>query len=189
MQTLEENKEESSDSDINGSSSPDPMNDDLKACMTLSDRPDYNILSDPMNLDTPRSDLSSTADMRELKMALGGVSDRSAEGLGDTNLVFKQKTDLYEENNVIFSDEGSNDSFNIENDEQESSAMWAKPEIDKKASLQFMRSTTLRMSKGDECDQAIQKVLQNLVNNYLIGFDPNSVDNDPNLTEEQKLEK
>lgn len=70
-----------------------------------------------MNLDTPRSDFSSTADMRELKMALGGMSDRSAEGLGDTNLVFKQKTDLIKENNVIFSDEGSNDSFNIENDE------------------------------------------------------------------------
>lgn len=32
-------------------------------------------------------------------------------------------------------------------------------------------------------------MLQNLVNNYLIGFDPNAVDNDPNLIEEQKLEK
>lgn len=30
-----------------------------------------------------------------------------------------------------------------------------------------MRSTTLKMAKGDETDQAIQKVLQNLVNNFL----------------------
>ena len=52
-----------------------------------------------------------------------------------------------------------------------------------------MRSTTLKMAKGDETDQAIQKVLQNLVNNYLTDYDPSAVDNDPNLTTTQKLDK
>ena len=61
---------------------------------------------------TPRDDLSSAGnDMYELKMALGGLSDRSE--VLNSSLIFKQTTDLMDENDVIFSDEGSNDSFNI----------------------------------------------------------------------------
>lgn len=52
-----------------------------------------------------------------------------------------------------------------------------------------MRATTLRLAKGDETDQAIQKVLQNLVNHYLTDFDPDEVESDQNLTVDQKLEK
>ena len=145
-------------------------------------------ISDP--LATPRSDISSSgADMHELKMALGGLSDRS---IGKNNsFIFKPTTDVEESNDVIFSDEGSNDSFNFRDDESSDATtkLWQKPEVDKKASLQFMRATTLRMAKGDETDQAIQKVLHNLVNNYLTEYDPDSVENDQNLTMEQKLEK
>ena len=141
-------------------------------------------------LATPRSDISSGgADMHELKMALGGLSDRS---IGKNNsFIFKPTTDLVDDNNeVIFSDEGSNDSFNIrDDDDSEASQIWQKPEVDKKASLQFMRATTMKMSKGDETDQAIQKVLYNLVNHFLTDFDPDSVENDENLTMDQKLEK
>ena len=76
--------------------------------------------TDPLNIGTPRSDLSSTADMHELKMALGGCKSDRSDLLMNQDLVFKNTTDLYEENDVIFSDEGSNDSFNIENDDKES---------------------------------------------------------------------
>ena len=144
--------------------------------------------SDP--LATPRSDISSCgADMHELKMALGGLSDRS---IGKNNsFIFKATTDLVDDgNDVIFSDEGSNDSFNLRDDDSsDATKLWLKPEVEKKASLQFMRATTMRMSKGDETDQAIQKVLHNLVNNYLTEYDPDSVENDQNLTMDQKLEK
>lgn len=44
-----------------------------------------------------------------------------------------------------------------------------------------MRSTTLKMSLGDETDQAINKVLQNLVNNFLTNL---GLDNDANLTKQ-----
>ena len=40
------------------------------------DRVMFNQQSDPL-MGTPRSDISSGADMNELKMALGGLSDRS----------------------------------------------------------------------------------------------------------------
>ena len=57
------------------------------------------------------------------------------------------------------------------------------------ASLALMRSLTKKMAKGDEVDQAITKVLNNLVRNFLIGYDPNATENDANLTKAQKLEK
>lgn len=78
--------------------------------------------SDNQYLTTPRSDFSSNADMIELKMALGSLSEGS--GGKNSSLVFKQTTDLYETNEVIFSDEGSNDSFNIEEDDKESEKIW-----------------------------------------------------------------
>ena len=46
--------------------------------------------------------------MRELKLALGGMSDRSGNGKFEYN----HEKNFYEGDNVIFSDEGSNDSFN-----------------------------------------------------------------------------
>ena len=106
-----------------------------------------------------------------------------------SSFIFKPTTDLVEENDVIFSDEGSNDSFNIQEDDEDLQKIWQQPKVDQKASLQFMRATTLRMAKGDETDQAIQKVLQNLVNHYLTDFDPDEVENDTKLTIDQRLEK
>lgn len=43
------------------------------------------------------------------------------------------------------------------------------------------------MQAGDELDQAITKVLANLVNSVLIGFDPNAEENE-NMSAHQKLE-
>ena len=58
---------------------------------------------------SPRlDDVSSGSDMRELKLALGGMSDRS----GNHQFIYNQDRNLYEAENVIFSDEGSNDSLN-----------------------------------------------------------------------------
>ena len=127
--------------------------------------------------------------MAELKMALGGLSDRSGDHRKDGSFDFRPTRDLVEENDVIFSDEGSNDSFNIQEDDEDLQKIWQQPKVDQKASLQFMRATTLRMAKGDETDQAIQKVLQNLVNHYLTDFDPDEVENDTKLTIDQRLEK
>ena len=58
-----------------------------------------------------------------------------------------------------------------------------------KPSLNYMRMLSKKMNKGDATDQAIQKVLQNLVNDVLHNFDPSVVENDQNLTKMQKLEK
>ena len=70
-----------------------------------------------------------------------------------------------------------------------------------KASLQFMRAMTNKMSKGDETDQAIQKVLQNLVNKFIqndqkLGLNADILMNNgeqsncsDNLTRAQKNEK
>ena len=60
-------------------------------------------------------------------------------------MVFRPDKDFYEENEVIFSDEGSNDSFNIQEDDKEALKIWQAPQVESKASLQFMRSTTLKM--------------------------------------------
>ena len=193
-----EEKKELSDSDVCDSSSPEPRDAaaELVEEMKTSDGllPDRQLLkhrSENILEATPRSDISSGgADMAELKMALGGLSDRSAGPLGDAgSFTFQPTADLVEENDVIFSDEGSNDSFNIQEDDEAQQKIWQQPKIDQKASLQFMRATTLRMAKGDETDQAIQKVLQNLVNHYLTDFDPDEVESDQNLTVDQKLEK
>lgn len=51
-----------------------------------------------------------------------------------------------------------------------------------------MRAMTKKMESGDETDQAINKVLHNLVSNVLVGFNPNSSPDDPNLTKTAKLE-
>ena len=70
---------------------------------------------------TPRQDdFSSSSDMRDLKNALGGLSDRSGN-----NLLFNQSAGVLENDEIIFSDEGSNDSFNQEgNDEQDDEEVW-----------------------------------------------------------------
>ena len=61
--------------------------------------------------------------------------------------------------------------------------MWSRAEVANKASLKMLHSVTRRMSRGDETDRAIQKVLTNLVNNVLTGCDPdNNFNDDPNLT-------
>lgn len=70
MQTLEERKNEDSDSDF-CSSSPEARPEITNVAAPLSDRQHRSNKSDPF-LGTPRSDLSSNADMHELKMALGG---------------------------------------------------------------------------------------------------------------------
>ena len=61
---------------------------------------------------TPRMvmDSSSNSDMMELKMALGGsaASDRSGSKTRQQDTILNQ---LFEGNDVIFSDEGSEDSF------------------------------------------------------------------------------
>ena len=49
--------------------------------------------------------------MRELKLALGGMSNRSDRS-GNHQFIYNQERNLYEAENVIFSDEGSNDSLN-----------------------------------------------------------------------------
>ena len=55
---------------------------------------------------TPRiDDISSSSDLREFKMALGGNSDRS------NNVQMFQTGGMMDSSDVIFSDEGSNDSF------------------------------------------------------------------------------
>ena len=71
---------------------------------------------------TPSSGHSSNSDMRELKLALG--SDRSN---GGNHFVFNPNENLYEHNGVIFSDEGSDDSFarEIEEDVAAGDAIWA----------------------------------------------------------------
>ncbi len=54
---------------------------------------------------TPRNDdISSSSDMKELRMAIGGNSDRS------NNIIF-QTGGMMDQSDVIFSDEGSDDSF------------------------------------------------------------------------------
>ena len=96
-EAIEETKQKlEQDSDIyQESSSPSPsISPEPRANLNSTDdmeREAQRLLqerqSDPL-LGTPRSDdLSSAADMRELKMALGGLSDRS---MGTSNnLVFK----------------------------------------------------------------------------------------------------
>ena len=72
---------------------------------------------------TPSSGHSSNSDMRELKLALG--SDRSNGG--GNHFVFNPNENLYEHNGVIFSDEGSDDSFarEIEEDVAAGDAIWS----------------------------------------------------------------
>ena len=53
--------------------------------------------------------------MRELKMALGGLSDRSG------NALFNPAQNPY---NIIFSDEGSDDSIDL--DDEDSSEIWER---------------------------------------------------------------
>ena len=112
---------------------------------------------------------SSSSDMRELKLALG--SDRSN---GGNHFVFNPNENLYEHEGVIFSDEGSEDSLarDVEEDLAAGDAIWEKVEEKKKPSLDYMRMLSKKMNKGDATDQAIQKVLRNLVNDVLHNFDP-----------------
>ena len=42
-----------------------------------------------------------------------------------------------------------------------------------------MRAMTLKMDSNDELDMAIKKVLANLVNHVLIGYNPNSTNTEP----------
>jgi len=125
--------------------------------------------------------------MRELKLALGGMSDRSGNGKFEYN----HEKNFYEGENVIFSDEGSNDSFNqrLQMEDEGEENVWEKPTEKQFASINIMRSLSLKMQKGDETDQAIQKVLQNLVKNFLDLYNPDSLnESNQNLTQTQKLE-
>lgn len=80
--------------------------------------------------------------MRELKMALGGLSDRSGN-----NIMFNPAKDTA---NIIFSDEGSKDTFDL--DDEFSSEIWERAQNNPKASIQFLRSMTMKMDQGDELD-------------------------------------
>jgi len=94
--------------------------------------------------------------MRELKMALGGHSDRSGNNI---NMFSNNASVLLDGGDVIFSDEGSNDSLTRDETSNAEEEVWKLPESQNKASLKFMRAMTMKMQKGDETDQAIQKVL------------------------------
>lgn len=104
-------------------------------------------------------------------MALGGHSDRSGNNL---NMFSANASALLDGGEVIFSDEGSNDSLTRDETANVEEEVWKIPESQNKASLKFMRAMTQKMQKGDETDQAIQKVLSNLVQNVLVDFDPNA---------------
>ena len=134
--------------------------------------------SDPI-LSNRENNLSSSSDMRELKLALGDKSDRSGNGTAQD-----QKASMLEIDGEIFSDEaGSSDaSFDLEKYEDEQDNLWQKAaEEVKKASLQFCRGITKRLKKGDDVDQAIGSVLSNFISNVLT-HDSNAVENDQNLT-------
>ena len=66
------------------------------------------------NLTPGRGD-SSNSDMRELKMALGGLSDRSGNALFNP---------AHKAENIIFSDEGSNDSIDLE--DEDNAKIWER---------------------------------------------------------------
>jgi len=68
--------------------------------------------------------------MRELKMAIGGTSDRS----GNNQNILNQ---LFAADNVIFSDEGSGDSFALEGpDEHEiEEKIWQQAKTDPRPSI------------------------------------------------------
>ena len=73
---------------------------------------------------TPNGGDSSNSDMRELKMALGGLSDRSGNALFNP---------AQNNENVIFSDEGSDDSIDL--DEEDSAQIWERAQTNPKASI------------------------------------------------------
>jgi len=81
--------------------------------------------------------------MRELKLALGGMSDRSGNGKFEYN----HEKNFYEGENVIFSDEGSNDSFNqrLQMEDEGEDNVWEKPTEKQFASINIMRSLSLKM--------------------------------------------
>ena len=89
-------------------------------------------------------------------MALGGHSDRSGNNI---NMFSNNASVLLDGGDVIFSDEGSNDSLTRDETSNAEEEVWKLPESQNKASLKFMRAMTMKMQKGDETDQAIQKVL------------------------------
>ena len=155
------------------------------ANLPLSSR---NRHASPMRVSSRQDDVSSGSEMRELKLALGGMSDRSGNGKFEYN----HEKNFYEGENVIFSDEGSNDSFNqrLQMEDEGEDNVWEKPTEKQFASINIMRSLSLKMQKGDETDQAIQKVLQNLVKNFLDLYNPDSLnESNQNLTQTQKLEQ
>ena len=176
---IEEKKEEENSS--NGGLPPDVDKDHFLATaplLTQSPRNKLGLGSGRQVQKTPTNGSnSSSSDMRELKLALG--SDRSN---GNGHFVFNPNENLYEHNGVIFSDEGSEDSLarDVEEDLAAGDAIWAKVEERQnlKPSLNYMRMLSKKMNKGDATDQAIQKVLQNLVNDVLHNFDPSAVEND-----------
>lgn len=98
---------------------------------------------------TPRSnaDHSSSSDMRELKMALGGFSDRS--GNNNANFNYNSQTNILDIEGPIFSDEGSQDSMGHaaaqDHDQSEAAKqerVWEMAANAKKSSLAFMKSIT-----------------------------------------------
>ena len=89
-------------------------------------------------------------------MALGGHSDRSGNNI---NMFSNNASVLLDGGDVIFSDEGSNDSLTRDETSNAEEEVWKLPESQNIASLKFMRAMTMKMQKGDETDQAIQKVL------------------------------
>ena len=144
----------------------------------------------PLKVSSPRDDQnSSISDMNDLKLAIGSQSERSLGGR--FSLQRSSGNAVREGNTIVGSDEGSVDSMKTDEDfEKETGEMWGRAEGVKKASLQMLRSVTKRMSRGDETDQAIQKVLRNLVNDFLTSYDPEKkFEDDPNLTKGQKIEK
>ena len=144
-----------------------PKNRELKAkyITTLSARNSAN--ASEKSIITPRAhplDDSSNSDMQELKMALGGVSDRSGSGQQNTFL-----NNLFEGNDVIFSDEGSGDSFDLDDQQEheQEEKVWHQAEFDNRASLKLMRAQTKEVDQYDELDWAIRKIRASLVNEVI----------------------
>ena len=82
------------------------------------------------------NDSADASDMLELKMALGGKSDRSAR-FGATTPSHGEPQ-FFEGNGIIFSDEGSEDSLARDENENLAETIWNAAETTKKASLSFM---------------------------------------------------
>ena len=70
---------------------------------------------------------------------------------------------------MIFSDEGSQDSFNLDDqaEHEHEEKVWQQAEQDPRASLQLMRAQTRKVDDYDELDWAIRKIRASLVDEVI----------------------